>query len=175
MRDKNVFPVPLPNLSGATRRIRDMTLDEIEQEKVELIRHDRRQCAAWAFRTTAAAATGQMDQIRWETLNDLARRHKELERELQRLDSEPHLRRAISFGCIFFVLLGCPVAILFQRGDYLSAFISCFLPIIGLYYPLVMFAFQLSKEGNAPPAILWLANAVLALLSIIVFQPVLKR
>jgi lipopolysaccharide export system permease protein len=73
------------------------------------------------------------------------------------------------------VLLGCPVAILFQRGDYLSAFISCFLPIICIYYPLLMFVFNMSKEGYWPPIVMWGGNIFLVALSIVVFRPVLRH
>jgi lipopolysaccharide export system permease protein len=88
---------------------------------------------------------------------------------------EPHMRRSISFGCLAFVLLGCPVAILFQRGDYLSAFISCFLPIILLYYPLLMFVFNMSKEGYWPPIAMWGSNVMLVALSLVAFRPVLRH
>ena len=43
----------------------------------------------------------------------------------------------MAWGSLFFVIvLGAPVGILFARRDFLSAFISCFMPIIVVYYPL---------------------------------------
>ena len=44
---------------------------------------------------------------------------------------------------------GRPVGILFARRDFLSAFMTCFLPIIVIYYPLMLFGTNLSKEGHA--------------------------
>ena len=37
----------------------------------------------------------------------------------------------MAFGSLLFVFLGAPVGILFARRDFLSAFMTCFLPIIG--------------------------------------------
>ncbi len=45
----------------------------------------------------------------------------------------------MAFGSLLFVILGAPVGILFARRDFLSAFMTCFLPIIGIYYPLMLF------------------------------------
>ena len=36
----------------------------------------------------------------------------------------------MAFGSLLFVILGAPVGILFAKRDFLSAFITCFLPII---------------------------------------------
>ena len=55
-------------------------------------------------------------------------------------------------GSLFFVILGAPVGILFARRDFLSAFITCFVPIITLYYPLMLFGVNLGKEGSMEPA-----------------------
>src|SRR5205085_667697 len=54
------------------------------------------------------------------------------------LDTELQMRPALSFGCLFFVLIGCPVGIWFSKSDYLSAFTICFLPIVFLYYPQLL-------------------------------------
>ena len=46
---------------------------------------------------------------------------------------------------------GAPVGILFARRDFLSAFISCFLPIIIVYYPLTLAGVNLGKDGMVQP------------------------
>jgi lipopolysaccharide export system permease protein len=68
------------------------------------------------------------------------------------------------------------VGILFARRDFLSAFISCFVPIIILYYPLTLLGVNLSKEGllNVTLA-LWSGNAVLAVLTGFVLPSVMKH
>ena len=61
------------------------------------------------------------------------------------------MRIALACGSFFFVLLGAPVGILFARRDFLSAFITCFVPIIILYYPLMLLGVNLGKDGHAQP------------------------
>ena len=58
------------------------------------------------------------------------------------------MRPALSLGCLFFILVGCPVGIWFSRSDYLSAFITCFLPIVFVYYPLMLCGTGMAKEGR---------------------------
>ncbi|MBI3462326.1 MAG: LptF/LptG family permease [Planctomycetes bacterium] len=169
------FQIALPKLADTKKGIRDMTIREVQDQQTELSRALEKSCMLWAFDTAVSTSGGHMSDIRWGSLAELVGRWKNLQRELRRLECEPAFRRAISFGCLSFILLGCPVAILFQRGDYLSAFISCFLPIVALYYPLLMFGLNLSKEGLAPPSILWVGNAILALLGLAVFRPVLRH
>jgi lipopolysaccharide export system permease protein len=75
------------------------------------------------------------------------------------------------------VLLGAPVGILFARRDFLSAFISCFVPIILIYYPLLLMGMNLGKEGLLAPWIaLLFGNAVLGMLAgFFALPPVLKH
>ena len=77
-------------------------------------------------------------------------------RRVNEYETEKQLRIAQAFGSLFFVLLGAPVGILFAKRDFLSAFISCFLPIIILYYPLMLLGVNLGKEGILNPIVaLW--------------------
>ena len=48
---------------------------------------------------------------------------------------------------------GAPVGILFARRDFLSAFMTCFLPIIGFYYPLMLFGYQPEQRGIMSPLV----------------------
>ena len=56
-----------------------------------------------------------------------------LQGTLADIAKEYQMRPALALGCLCFVLVGCPVGIWFSRSDYLSSFITCFLPIIVLY------------------------------------------
>jgi lipopolysaccharide export system permease protein len=85
-------------------------------------------------------------------------------------------RPAVAAGCFFFVLIGCPVAVWFHRRDYLSAFVTCFLPIIIIYYPLIMFAMNLSKEGQLDPTYgLWIGDAVLGIVGVVLLHRLLRH
>src|SRR5207249_3441751 len=92
------------------------------------------------------------------------------------LDAELHMRPALSCGCLFFVLIGCPVGIWLGRSDYLSAFISCFLPIVFVYYPLQLCSTNLAKDGKLNPIIaLWIANAFMGLWAVLLFRKLLRN
>ena len=54
------------------------------------------------------------------------------------------------------------MAIWRKNSDFLTSFFLCFLPILFVYYPLLMFGVEQSKSGALPPYIVWLGNVVLA-------------
>ena len=86
------------------------------------------------------------------------------------------MRPALAFGCLGFVLIGCPVGIWFSRSDYLSAFITCFLPIVFLYYPLMLCGTNYAKEGKfILAADIWAADALVALVGVILFSKLLRN
>jgi lipopolysaccharide export system permease protein len=70
------------------------------------------------------------------------------------IQAEYHLRPALALGCLCFAMVGCPVGIWFNKSDYLSAFIVCFLPIVTIYYPLMFCMSNMASSGKLPP---WLA------------------
>src|SRR5207237_5038030 len=90
--------------------------------------------------------------------------------ELRAIGVELHMRPALSLGCLCFVLIGCPVGIWFSRSDYLSAFITCFLPIVVIYYPLLLCGINFAKLGRLNPWLaLWTANALMAVIALGLF------
>jgi lipopolysaccharide export system permease protein len=98
------------------------------------------------------------------------------EQRLRSLSVELHLRPALACGCFFFVLVGCPVGIWFSRSDYLSAFITCFLPIVFVYYPLHLCFSNFAKDGKVDPFLAhWVANGVIALIALVLFRKLLKN
>jgi lipopolysaccharide export system permease protein len=97
-------------------------------------------------------------------------------REVLLLDVEMLMRPALSLGCLCFILVGCPVGIWFSRSDYLSAFITCFLPIVFIYYPLLLCGIGLAKYGRINPTLLvWGANALVGVIGIVLFWRLLKH
>jgi lipopolysaccharide export system permease protein len=97
-------------------------------------------------------------------------------RERNTIEAEMHMRPALAVGCVCFVLIGGPVGIWFSRADYLSAFVSCFLPTIVVYYPLLLCGTNMAKDGRLPPAVgLWAANAAVGLIAIVLYARLLRR
>jgi len=82
---------------------------------------------------------------------------------LYRLWMEPARRWANGFSCLFFVLIGAPMAIRMRNSDFLTSFFACFCPILIVYYPLLIFGVDQAKRGSLPGWSVWMGNAILAL------------
>ena len=75
----------------------------------------------------------------------------------------PHRRWAGGFACLCFVLVGVPMAICLRNRDFLTSFFLCFLPILIVYYPLMIFGADQAKNGNLPTIFVWAGNGMLML------------
>jgi lipopolysaccharide export system permease protein len=91
---------------------------------------------------------------RYEELNQARQR-------LYRLQVEPWRRWANGFSCLCFVMVGVPVAIRLRTADLWTSFALCFMPILGVYYPLMAFGVDRAKAGDLPPYFVWMGNAIL--------------
>jgi lipopolysaccharide export system permease protein len=167
--------VPLPIIDKQKPNQRALTWPELLQARREAAEEVERVKMEEAL-TISQESLVQLPVQMLQHRSDLEYRLAALNRRLYALDTELHLRPALSFGCLFFVLVGCPVGIWFSRSDYLSAFISCFLPIVFIYYPLLLCATNLAKDGKLDAALaMWTANGVVGLLSIGLFWKLLKN
>jgi lipopolysaccharide export system permease protein len=176
---KEVVPVPLPPLGAAARRIRPREMSDeqlLRRRQLLLERLAELRAHGPAPRTEAAgpaAARAPADPFTYISPDVPA---EYLQKEVWELETEYALRPALSFGCLFFVLIGCPVGIWFHKRDYLSAFVTCFLPIVVSYYPLLMFGINLSKEGQVEPnRAMWIGNGVLGLTGLTLLYRLTRR
>ena len=97
-------------------------------------------------------------------------------REQAMVEVELYQRPALAVGCLCFVLLGCPVGIWFSKSDYLSAFVTCFLPTLFVYYPLLLCGTNLAKEGRISAAAgMWAANVVAAVAAVVMYGRLFKK
>jgi lipopolysaccharide export system permease protein len=93
-----------------------------------------------------------------------------------RLKTEVHSRYAMSCSCLFFVLLGGPFAIYKAKSQFLTSFLYCFVPIVAIYYPLILGIMTQSKKGNIDPAWgMWLGNLVLLGASLVILRRVRRH
>lgn len=101
---------------------------------------------------------------------------KHIERHIREIKAEMNKRPALALGCLCFVLVGCPVGIWFNRSDYLSAFITCFLPIVLLYYPLMLCGINMGGSGKLPPFVsIWAANCLMVLIAAALYRRLLRH
>jgi lipopolysaccharide export system permease protein len=91
--------------------------------------------------------------------------------QMNSIQAEWQMRPALALGCLCFALVGCPVGIWFSKSDYLSAFITCFLPIVIIYYPLMFCMYDMGRVGKIPP---WLgiynADLLMLVAGVILFR-----
>ena len=80
---------------------------------------------------------------------------------LYRLLTEPHRRWSAGFSCLCFAWIGAPMAVWLRNRDFLTSFFLCFLPILVVYYPLLMYGIDGAKSGTLPPYSVWGCNALL--------------
>ncbi len=163
------FNVPL---SAATKngvlstRPADLSWGRIPSELVTqrkaVLEIENRMAAQAAFQLLRGDFDG-LGESQWRKPQDDLLRAKA---RMFKLQTERWRRTANGFSCLFFVIVGVPVAIYRRNSDLLSSFFVCFLPILGLYYPLMMLAADRAKEGALPPYCVWLGNLVFGLIGI---------
>ncbi|MAR14060.1 MAG: permease [Blastopirellula sp.] len=87
-------------------------------------------------------------------------------RRLTRLEIEPWRRWANGFSCFFFVLVGAPMAIRWRNADIWTTFGLVFLPVLLIYYPLLMFGVSGAKSGDLPAYAVWMGNVILCVIGL---------
>ncbi len=167
---------------------RDMTWNEIVASRQKYQDYDAIYKKEIQDRIRGGEAAGSAKPLPSpDDLPDDAPKHRQDLKQLQFEDDYLHqqilwlnvellMRLALSVGCFCFILVGCPVGIWFGRSDYLSAFIVCFLPIVLIYYPLMLCGTGLAKEGHMDPAALvWGANLLMGLIGGALFWRLLRN
>jgi len=171
-----VYPLPKTGPIGPEKKVLEMTSTELAQEKIKIRRLIKTERRRQAIAASLFIGTGRITRVDWPHIRAASRDYQRWERQLNEVETESQLRVAMGTGGFFFVLLGAPVGILFARRDFLSAFMTCFMPIIVVYYPLVLMGMNFGKEGILPSAVVWAGNGVLAVFAgFFALPPVIKH
>jgi lipopolysaccharide export system permease protein len=170
--DFRVWPVDIPNdLAGQGKaRPSDMTWSELMDARQKIFEDQAlvdADIAAHQVAINVGAGEGHYpDHIRGKR-----EERRTLELKLANIDSEVWQRPAFALGCLCFVLVGCPVGIWFSKSDYLSAFITCFLPIVMVYYPLMLCGINMARSGKIPSlAAIGAADALMLFAAIVMYR-----
>jgi lipopolysaccharide export system permease protein len=174
-----VIPIPQDSKFNVETKIQELT----NRDLMRALREERRKLATERYKAVLGAAfefgTGRVERLNWWSIRDAFVEHGYSLRQCNELETEWWQRLSMACGSLLFVVLGAPVGIRFARRDFLSAFITCFLPIITLYYPLMLFGVNMSKEGMtlifAPWVSLWIGNVIMAALAGLVLPPVIRH
>jgi len=167
-------PFPLPKEIRKPKPVH-LEIENIKHEAMELsqrlddIRLER------DVETAFVLATGQFGRFTEPQIKDLTQQIHYNHIDLAKLNTEIHNRFALSTSCFFFALVGGPFAILQGRRQFLTTFFLCFLPILLIYYPVVMLMLNLAKTGAVNPAwSMWVANSLISIVGFYVLRKVLK-
>lgn len=170
------FDIPAERRALKLKRIQEQTTPEMMDEQAEFLVLMAKERKRWAMSSALGIGMGLLDRIQWKNVQRSFADYNSWQMQWRAMETEKHQRIAMSCGSFFFVLLGAPVGILFAKRDFLSAFISCFVPIIILYYPLVILGGNMGKDDILPPVVaLWLGNSVLGVLSGFVLPSIMKH
>lgn len=96
-------------------------------------------------------------------------------RLIYRLQTEPYRRLSNGFTCLCFVLIGVPVAMFWRHADVLTNFFVCFVPILAIYYPLLMLSEDLSTSGKLWPISFWMSNSILIVSGILLLRRIARH
>ena len=163
---ENKIDIPIPNQGTEnvdSKSPSEVPLNDIEDqiEKCEnrIAQAERKMAAMTAF----SLATGEPDFVDANYTTRCESEITNVTKRLRRLNAEPARRWANGFSCFFFVWLGVPLAIRLQKADVFSSFFACFLPILALYYPFLMYGVNGAKAGTLPPSFVWIGNICLGI------------
>jgi lipopolysaccharide export system permease protein len=171
-----VFEVPLPlPKPDAYKRPRDMTWQEMLRARAKLLEEQEQTRTEIALKTAESLMNDAPSDLPQHVKN-LKERLDNYRQQVLWIDVELQMRPALSLGCFCFILVGCPVGIWFSRSDYLSSFITCFLPIVFLYYPLMLCGTGIAKEGRLDLVLMvWGADALMGVIGTYLFYRLLRN
>jgi lipopolysaccharide export system permease protein len=111
----------------------------------------------------------ELNEPAWHTRRQKLQSHVN---RLHRLRTELPRRTASGFMCLFFTLVGVPLAIRLRNSDVMTTFFLCFGPVLLLYFPIFAYCVNASKAGQLPPFTIWIANVVCLLVAYLLWQKV---
>ena len=169
------YPLPKDQKTQFEMRIQEMTNAELTVQQAIFQRKIDEEQARQAVAAAMWIASGRLSRVNWPEVGEAYTKFPYWKKKIDEYETEKNLRAALALGTILFVWIGAPVGIMFARRDFLSAFITCFLPIIVLYYPLTLAGVNLAKEGAAFRYIVFAGDAVLLIVGGLVVLKIRKH
>src|SRR4051794_4718320 len=174
--EHQAFEINLPpEIGKETARARDLTWVQLSERREQLCQEVEDIQEEIDTKTPQVGQPGSPPELAAH-LKNLKVKQKGTRQQIQYVYVEKLMRPALSLGCLCFILVGCPIGIWFSRGDYLSAFITCFLPIVLVYYPLMLCGTNLAKEARFNEIVLVFgADVVVGLTGTYLFRKLLQN
>lgn len=166
---------PLPR-EVSDKHPRDITISqiyrELDRERAERDAEENQRLIETAF----ALTQGHFENLSTEDFQPGAWQDIYAQRRVGKLKTEIHSRYALACSCFFFVLLGSSFSIYHGRSQFLTNFFVCFMPVLLVYYPVVLLMMTLSKNETVNPIwAMWVGNAVLLAAGVYILRKVLQH
>ena len=169
-------PFPLPHQSFHQPKARHLRTTEIRKAMASMNQDFDQRQEQHDIEVALSLALGHFDRLHDGSLANLGVPSPVEKYHFGKLHTELHSRVALSCSCFFFVLLGSPFSILQARRQVLTNFLLCFLPILVVYYPVVLLMANFCKTGVINPAWgMWMGNLVLLAGGLFILRRVLRH
>lgn len=171
---EEMIPIPL-DMGDEQAKPYHMSIRRIEEEISEVLVARRQSEERRDLEAAMSLTLGTFDELastQFATSADIVAG----QRRRNSLRTEFHSRFAMSCSCLFFVLVGTPFAILGSKNQFLTSFLFCFGPIVGVYYPLVLGLMAQAKRGHLDPSwAMWVGNLVVLLVAGYLLRRVMRH
>ncbi len=169
------YPFPLPMIDKQ-RKARHMAAQDITTELAELKEIEEYRTSERAISAAMSLTTGRFEEFTMHDFTDLIQGEMVDTQRRHKLTAEYHGRFAMAGSCFFFVLVGSPFSIIQAKKQFLTTFFIVFMPIVFIYYPIVMLSMNQAKNGTLDAAwVMWVANAVTAVVGLHLMRKVMQN
>ena len=173
---RGAIDVPIP-ISGDLSKVnaRDLSLVDLQtalDESATKLRKAsiRRDLQAVLSLSQARFETYAADQ---RAAISLGRREA---KQVRKMRTELYSRPAMACSCFLFALLGAPFAVLRGKSQFFTTFLVCFLPIVGVYYPVTLGILTQTKSGELDPQwAAWIADGLLLVAGLTAFWKTVRN
>ncbi len=108
------------------------------------------------------------------SLGEVMRKAKGEGRKANKAKVELQSRLSLAFAPLVMVFVGAPLGLLTKRGDRLSGFFIGLALVVAVYYPLYQVGKTLAQLSAISAAAVWLGNAAVGALGIMLFRRALR-
>ena len=142
--------------------------EEILRQRTEIDRYQEELAGQAAYQMLCGDFEGLLS-TEWQTREQLSDNKRS---RLYRLQTEPFRRWSAGFSCLCFVMVGAPMAMRLRNAQPLTSFFLCFVPILFVYYPALVYTVDAAKGGRFPPSTVWAGNAILLIWGVYLLRKV---
>jgi len=171
--EQREFPMPK---QIAKFKERGMTIETMHNLMDEFEVNETQNRIRGEVQVAFALTTGNYDLLHPNMFHKVGKPGPVDQRQLDKMSTEIYGRFALSSSCLFFVFLGAPYAINRGTKQFLTTFFICFLPILLIYYPLIIMFQTLGKNGEIDPSwAMWIPNVIMFFGGIRLLRQILKH